>query len=177
VLVFTSDHGEALGDHGLLTHGSSLFAAELHVPLIVMAPGRVPAGVRVERPVTNAALPATVMDLVGADASRFPRRSLRPLWETPAVSADWEHPMAEVERIPWAVVRAPARHGSMKAVITPHWHYIVHEKFEPQLYDRTTPSAIPVNVAARPELRAVVEALRAEVLRHLPGGPGPEAAR
>ena len=71
LLAITADHGESLGDHGLLTHASSLFSAELHVPLIFAGAG-VPAGVRVARPVTHAALAATVLDLVGGDPGGFP---------------------------------------------------------------------------------------------------------
>jgi arylsulfatase A-like enzyme/tetratricopeptide (TPR) repeat protein len=44
VLVVTSDHGEALGDHGEETHGLFAYEATLHVPLIVWAPGRVAPG-------------------------------------------------------------------------------------------------------------------------------------
>jgi len=41
LLVITSDHGELFWDHGMVTHGRSLFDAEARVPLIVHAPGRV----------------------------------------------------------------------------------------------------------------------------------------
>src|SRR5262249_40479753 len=34
LLLVTSDHGEALGDHGELTHGLFAYEATLHVPLI-----------------------------------------------------------------------------------------------------------------------------------------------
>ena len=38
VVVVTSDHGEALGDHGEPDHGFFLYDATLHVPLIVSGP-------------------------------------------------------------------------------------------------------------------------------------------
>lgn len=38
-VVVTADHGEALGDHGELTHGLFAYEATLKVPLIVVAPG------------------------------------------------------------------------------------------------------------------------------------------
>jgi len=43
VVVFTSDHGESLGEHGELTHGLFAYEATLHVPLVVRAPGLAPA--------------------------------------------------------------------------------------------------------------------------------------
>lgn len=41
-LVVTSDHGEALGDHGELTHGLFAYEATLKVPLLVVGPGIAP---------------------------------------------------------------------------------------------------------------------------------------
>ena len=40
VVTVVSDHGESLGEHGEPTHGVFLYQATLHVPLIVVAPGR-----------------------------------------------------------------------------------------------------------------------------------------
>ncbi len=39
LVVMTSDHGEALGDHGELTHGLFCYQATLKVPLVVWGPG------------------------------------------------------------------------------------------------------------------------------------------
>jgi arylsulfatase A-like enzyme/Flp pilus assembly protein TadD len=38
-VVFTSDHGEGLGEHGELTHGLFAYESTLRVPLVVRAPG------------------------------------------------------------------------------------------------------------------------------------------
>lgn len=45
VLVVTSDHGDFLGEHGLLTHAQTLYDEVVHVPLIVSGPN-VPEGER-----------------------------------------------------------------------------------------------------------------------------------
>ncbi len=39
LVVFTSDHGEAFGEHGTREHGQSLHREVVHVPLVVAAPG------------------------------------------------------------------------------------------------------------------------------------------
>jgi len=44
VVAVTADHGEALGDHGELTHGLFTYEATLKVPLILWGPG-IPPGV------------------------------------------------------------------------------------------------------------------------------------
>jgi arylsulfatase A-like enzyme len=38
LIVITSDHGEALGDHGMIAHGTSLFEEQTRVPLIIKTP-------------------------------------------------------------------------------------------------------------------------------------------
>ena len=43
VFIFTSDHGEMLGDHGLLLKGCRFYEGLVRVPLIMSWPGRFPA--------------------------------------------------------------------------------------------------------------------------------------
>ena len=63
VFVVTSDHGEGLGEHGEATHGPFLYQTTLHVPLIVVAPGRWPAGRRVKGLVSNVDVAPTLLAL------------------------------------------------------------------------------------------------------------------
>ena len=46
IIVVVGDHGEALGEHGELTHGLLLYEPTLHVPLIIAAPSLSPKVVR-----------------------------------------------------------------------------------------------------------------------------------
>jgi arylsulfatase A-like enzyme len=55
IVVLTSDHGEHLGEHGLLGHRYSLYQELLAVPLVIRAPGRLAPG--------RSALPASTLDL------------------------------------------------------------------------------------------------------------------
>ncbi|MDP6410018.1 MAG: sulfatase [Planctomycetota bacterium] len=59
IVAFTSDHGEELLDHGLLTHGISLYGELTRVPLILAGPG-VPEGRTVQRRVSNRHLAPTL---------------------------------------------------------------------------------------------------------------------
>jgi len=65
VVVFTSDHGEELLDHGLVKHSHSLFSELVRVPLVIAGPG-VPAGKTVPAPVSNRSVFATLAALAGA---------------------------------------------------------------------------------------------------------------
>jgi arylsulfatase A-like enzyme len=164
LLVITSDHGESFGEHGVFLHANGLYREELHVPLIFWGPGRIPSGVRVARPVTNAALAASVMDLVGGNPAVFPGLPLRLLWENPDAYPNWRYPMAEIVQIPWAPKNAPAHHGSMRAVMGPRWQYILHEKLGAELYDRENDPGQRMNLAGRPDMRRIVEGLRSQLL-------------
>jgi arylsulfatase A-like enzyme/Flp pilus assembly protein TadD len=44
LVIVTSDHGEALGDHGEETHGLFAYEATLHIPLVVWFRGKVSPG-------------------------------------------------------------------------------------------------------------------------------------
>ena len=66
ILIFTSDHGDFLGDHGRLRKGIVGSDALLHVPFILRAPGsRLPA--RVDIPMSNADVLPTLAALTGVE--------------------------------------------------------------------------------------------------------------
>ncbi|MFO7917920.1 MAG: sulfatase-like hydrolase/transferase [Anaerolineae bacterium] len=46
VVIFMSDHGEMLGDHGLLLKGCRFYEGAVHVPLVVSWPGHFEEGLR-----------------------------------------------------------------------------------------------------------------------------------
>jgi arylsulfatase A-like enzyme len=64
ILVFTSDHGDEFGEHGMTGHAKSAYDEVLHVPLILVAPGLVPAGERIATPVSLVDLAPTLLSLV-----------------------------------------------------------------------------------------------------------------
>ena len=85
MIVFTADHGEMLGAHGM--SGKSTFYEEsARVPLIVSYPGRIPAGQVVNAPVNTPALYATILDYLNVTgATHTPDQpSLRRYIENPS---------------------------------------------------------------------------------------------
>ncbi len=67
LIVFTSDHGEGLGDHGESTHGYFIYQSTVHVPLLIHWPsgfGRTPGG-RVEEPASLLDVAPTILDAIG----------------------------------------------------------------------------------------------------------------
>ena len=79
-VVFHSDHGESLGEHGLVGHGQLLNDASMRIPLILRYPGRIAPGVRVSQLVRNVDIFPTVLDVVGVASDRkLSGESLLPL--------------------------------------------------------------------------------------------------
>lgn len=65
LVIFTSDHGEMLGDHHLLLKGPMMFEGAVRVPLILRWPGRLPAGERRGELVQWLDLPGTFLEAAG----------------------------------------------------------------------------------------------------------------
>ena len=64
LVVFTSDHGESLGEHDYyFDHGFDLFNPSLRIPLILSFPGVLPAGERVSGAVSSLDVFPTILDL------------------------------------------------------------------------------------------------------------------
>ena len=65
VIIFTSDHGEALGDHGLMWKGCRFYEGLVRVPLIFSWPERFGGNVQCDELVELLDLTATLLDLTG----------------------------------------------------------------------------------------------------------------
>ena len=94
LVVFTSDHGEWLGDHGLMLKGPMHYEGLLRVGLIARGPG-VASDQVVSEPVSTLDLAATFGDYAGATVpTALHSTSLRPLLEQSA-SVAREHAFSE----------------------------------------------------------------------------------
>lgn len=66
IVIYMADHGDWLGDHGLILKGPMFYEGLLRVPLIVRGPG-VPAGQTIADPVSTIDIGTTAMALGGAE--------------------------------------------------------------------------------------------------------------
>ncbi len=141
LVVITSDHGENFDEHQLYGHGKSLYRPELHVPLLVLMPGRVPAGRVVREPVSLRDLPATVASLLGPRAGApFPGSSWARYWEPTeaGVSPKADPLLAEIDRqeeLRLDRPPPPAARGRMTEVVAEGKVYIRNGDGREELYD------------------------------------------
>jgi arylsulfatase A-like enzyme len=107
LLIITSDHGENIGEHGLMSHAYSLHDTLIRVPLIIRYPECFPAGQRVAQQVQLTDLFPTVLDVLQLDVPEV-RQELQ--------GVSLLAPLADVpeQRLAYAEMLAP--HPSMIAL-------------------------------------------------------------
>jgi arylsulfatase A-like enzyme len=176
LVVITSDHGEHFGEHaGNFIHGKTLYSQEIRVPLVVLAPSRVPPGKVISAPVSLRDLPSTVMDVLGYGAeSRFPGRSLARFWDpgTTGDSSLTDAVLSEVRREgpPWD---PPGKYS--RSVALGDMVYIENAKGEQELFNIAVDPAEAHNLAGSEDARPALDRLRSLLERLSTDHPNPAA--
>ena len=86
VIVFTSDHGDNLGDHGHIQK-HNMYEGAVRVPLIVWSPSRVPGARVIDHLVQWMDVAPTLLEVAGVEVpGNWESRSLWPLIEHPDVA-------------------------------------------------------------------------------------------
>ncbi len=82
LVVVTSDHGEALGEHGERTHGLFAYEATLAVPLVLWSDGLAPS--RIAAPVRHVDVLPTMLEAAGVKLHRVSDLAGQSLWRAPS---------------------------------------------------------------------------------------------
>ncbi len=163
LLIITSDHGEHFAEHELFLHGNSLYEPLLHVPLILVWPDKIPAGRRVDAPVSLQGLPNTVLELLGQQGD-FPGRSWLHHWtEQPTNALETESLFAEIgsqAAYPPCHGRSPVAAGAMQCVRVGMMKYIHNGDGVEELYDLASDPQEQDNLAQDPHHRQLLLRMR-----------------
>ncbi|MGH9368559.1 MAG: tetratricopeptide repeat protein [Thermoanaerobaculia bacterium] len=136
LIVVTSDHGEALGDHGEQTHGLFAYEATLRVPLVVWSPGVISAG-RNEEYVRHVDVAPTILAAVGIEKpAAWPGTTLLPAAATSRPS--YFEAVSTAFNRGWAPLRGMLDESGLKYVDLP----------VPELYDLRSDPAEARNLAS-----------------------------
>jgi arylsulfatase A-like enzyme len=160
-VIVTADHGELFGEHGLWEHGNGLYMPLINVPLIIRAPGRMPPGVRVRRPVSLRDLASTILDLVDSTRSDEPElggESLRSTWDSttggrPSVAA------SALSAMEWRRSSDPIR-WRLTSLVDDSLHYIKRVDGDDLLFDMHGDPDESLSLSKAPAGRARADSLR-----------------
>lgn len=146
VIAVMSDHGEALGDHGELTHGVFLYDETIRVPLLIKLPREVSAGKRIERQVGLVDVLPALLQTAGAPVPKDVQgESLLPLMKPASGSVNMQIP---VERPVYAESDYPHRTfgwSSLRSLRSGRYLFIEAPRRE--LYDQTSDPEAKTNLS------------------------------
>jgi iduronate 2-sulfatase len=167
IIVFHSDHGYHLGEHGLWQK-QSIWEGSARVPLIICVPGSANKGKTCPRTVELVDLHATLTDLCQIEAPKNDGYSLKPLLDNP--EAAWDKPAySQVLRGQELGTNAPKagkkKGGFMgRSVRTEQWRYTewgTDGEHGVMLYDMIKDPTEAKNLASDPAYSDTVKTMKA----------------
>jgi arylsulfatase A-like enzyme len=162
LVIITSDHGEAFGEHEVVEHGNSLYLETIHVPLIFYWPDNITRSLRINQPVSLTSLAPTLLEYAGGiNDGKFNAPSLRPLLKS-EITDSKNDACSELSRMPSLFLPAgdPSLYESMKSIIYDNWHYIVREYSGEELYDWKEDPNERKNLSKMPDYDQILISLR-----------------
>ena len=162
LVVFTADHGDMQGGHGMYDKTSySMYEETTRVPLLLRYPGRVPAGRTVRTHAGTCDISATILDYLGLRSPDRPGgRSLRPFIEG---KEDLDRPMfAERDRSAWGSKGPP---HFQRLIRTHEWKYVYHSRGDSQLFNLASDPGETRNLVREPSARSARMHLHADLVR------------
>jgi tetratricopeptide (TPR) repeat protein len=167
IVVFTSDHGEGLGDHGEQQHSILLYREAIQIPLLLKLPQAKRGGERIAEPAALVDIARTIADLTDVDLKTTSASSLLALPKTREVYSETLYPYLQLG---WS---------DLRSMVSDRVHYI--DSSQPELYaladarertniindDRRTASALRAAIGKFPAATAATTAVDAETAAKL----------
>jgi arylsulfatase A-like enzyme len=161
VVIYTSDQGFFLGDHGLYDK-RFMYEPSLRMPFLIRWPGRITAGTVVEAMAINADFAPTLLDLAGQPIPPdMQGRSLLPVLAG-TTPADWRTSMY------YRYYHDPGDHRTATHYgVRTRTHKLIHywKQDQWELFDLVADPAELRNLAADPAQQQTIAALKAELYR------------
>ena len=135
LVMIVSDHGEGFNEHGMYLHQHSLYREAIRVPLILWWKEMLPAGKRINTPVSIAGIPSTVMSLLDLNSqSEHSVSSFADLWKETGSAKSWEPVLSNMG--PDTQIN-PNRtdNGWINSLVDGSKHYLEFESQPEELFD------------------------------------------
>ena len=177
LVLFTSDHGDLMGDHQLMLKGPCHFQGLIRVPLLIQVPG-LATGAVTHALASTIDLPQTILELAGLEPSpRMQGRSLVPLLADPTTAVR-DHILIEDDG-PRPLLEGSNRLRRLRTLVTPEWRLTYYDGFPfGEFYNLTEDPLEYRNQWHAPEVQGMRAALSELLLRSIidqqDHGPLPE---
>ena len=175
IVVFISDHGELLGDHGYVEK-CLMYEASVRVPCLISWPEQLPSGTRVTAPLAGVDLMPTLLDLVNEiPPARIDGRSV-----TDAIlngrEPERQPIFAEIASLDaiYHGAQEPEQLAAHVMVRDENWKYIWNRFDIDELYDLNADPGEMKNVASDSDQRNRAASMRQQIVEMIcHTGPGP----
>ncbi len=155
IVIYTSDHGEMLGRHGLWFKGA-LYEESARVPLIIRMPKGMRRGTRVSEPVSLLDLFPTLCEIAGVEPYEFlDGISLMPALTGGSLPSD---------RPVFSEYSDYGIHAPTRMVRKGNYKLICAEWYDPLLFDLSSDPGEEHNLVGQPGMQGVLKDLLHEVL-------------
>jgi choline-sulfatase len=152
-VIYTSDHGEALGERGHWGK-SNLYGECTQVPLVIAGPD-LPVGATCDTPVNLIDLAPTFLAAFGLSDASLPGRSLFEIARAPADAA----------RASFSEYHAVGAPSGAFMLRKGRWKYHEYVGYPPELFDLASDADETTNKAEDPSCREILAGLRADLRR------------
>jgi len=162
VVVYTSDHGDLRGAHGLGNKGPAPFDEITRIPLIVRGAG-IPAGRRVQTPVSHLDVLPTLLNLAGGEIHPvLDGGDILPLLQ--GAEAPEREVVVEYHRYELAH-EGFGGYAPMRCLVGGDWKFAIHEHSGDELYHLAADRHEQVNHITDPACADVRDAMHDRLLR------------
>jgi choline-sulfatase len=154
-IIFTSDHGDNLGEHGMIGNKHTPMEGSVAVPLIITGPG-VKRGAKVDTPVALVDMYPTIMAMTGVnhDDPTMPGLNLLPILEGKEQAKD---------RTVFSEWHGTGFQGAWYMLTNKQYKYIYYERNRPSLFDMQADPQEVNDLALDPAYAEQIKAFEAEL--------------
>jgi len=157
LIIFTSDHGDMQGEHGMIGKNIPVFYDGVQrIPLLMRLPGKIKPGTVISEPVSLVDLMPTILDYTNVPCPKVQGSSLRPLIEGRA--KNWRK-YSFGERRNWDYK------DLMLMIRGDRWKYVYRENGHHELFDLKNDPHENMNQYANPANRKIIRKLHSELLK------------
>jgi arylsulfatase A-like enzyme len=157
IVVYTSDHGEMMGAHGLMAK-QVMYEEAVRVPLLVQVPFLRLKPHHIAQLVSQIDLVPTLMELMGKKETGLPGRSLAPMLKG-------VHRPDNDAYLEWTADRSDSGEGpnGRTVISTDGYKLVLYDSDQSMLFDRNKDPLELNNVYGKPEYTAVQARLRKKI--------------